>query len=282
MKNYALFIIAAILFSGCILRQAAFRQAPFLLRVQIDSTFDLNKSQDAFVRKALGEFLQELNKSEIPVLQNLMTIALRSLRNDVSKSEVENIFDRWNDVYTRTIARASDSVGRFLSTLRPEQRERLKKEQDKKHRQKLKALSESSEKYNETRRREIDSLISKWIGTLNEQHSKAVFDFSRQEFEWSKRELSARRRSQEHFLNTLSETNDSQKLATLFLQQQTPPYPQLDPEHALLRQERRKQWIELITSLARSMNTEQKISLERESRSLAFDLSLIGASSDGQ
>lgn len=282
MKTYSLLIIAAILFSGCIFRRTAFRQAPFLLRIQIDSTFDLNKSQDAFVRQALGEFLNELNKSEIPIVQNIVTAASNSLRNDISENEVEDIFNRWNDVYTRTMTRASDSVGQFLSTLQPEQRERLKKEQDKKHRQKLKALSEGSERYNETRRRKLVSLIGEWIGDLNEQQSKAVFDFSRREFDWSTRELSARKRSQEHFLKTLSETKDSQKLAVLFLQQQTPPYSQLDPEHAALRRERRKQWIQLITSLARNMNAEQKKFLGRERQSFARDLTLIGASSDGQ
>jgi hypothetical protein len=78
----------------------------------------------------------------------------------------------------------------------------------------------------------------------------------------------------------LTEAKNPQTLAALFLQQQTPPYSQLDPEHLTLRQERSKQWIQLFTSLAQKVTSEQKRFFEKESQSLAIDLALIGASSN--
>ncbi|MEN9810212.1 MAG: hypothetical protein RLZZ488_1779 [Pseudomonadota bacterium] len=251
-----------------------------MVKLQIDSTFDLNDSQDDFVKNELSAYLKDLNKSEIPVLQRLLTDASRSLRDDISENEVAQFFKRWNDVYTQAMIRASIPVGQFLSTLQPEQRERWKKEQEKKHRDKLEELSEGSEKFNETRRRKLITQLGSWIGALNGPQLQTVSEFAQKEYDWSKRELSARKRSQENFLKMLTEAKNPQTLAALFLQQQTPPYSQLDPEHLTLRQERSKQWIQLFTSLAQKVTSEQKRFFEKESQSLAIDLALIGASSN--
>jgi len=280
LRNQALIIIAAILFSGCLFRQTVFQKAQFLMNLQIDSTFNLNSSQEDFVKKELSSFLTSLSKSEIPNLQGILKDASRSLLTDVSQQEIEVFFERWNEIYTRAMIRASNPVGQFLYTLQPEQRARLKNENEKKNREKQKALSEGFEKYNETRKRKLISQISTWIGDLNRPQLNAVSEFSQLDFDWSKRELSARKRSQEILLNSLHEAKDPHTLSQLFLQQQTAPYSQLDPEHNALRLERRKQWIQLITTLARNVSPGQRTFFERESESLSADLALIGANAD--
>ena len=268
----ALCLTLVLLLSGCVFRQEAFRRSGFLLQMRLESTFDLSTQQKNFARQEIDIFLADLGKREIPLLQKLIADASSQLRSGITVDEVEVFFDRWDSIYSSAVLRASAPVGVFLSGLKPEQIAGLKVVYQKNRKKILDSLAKGEIEFIKKNRSNFADLISEWMGALNENQLAVVSGFARQEFDFKKREVVARERSQEKFYKALIEGQGAQRLAELFVQQQSSPFAQLDPEHSALRRERRRQWVKLISALAQSLTTEQKEFFKRETKSLSFDL----------
>jgi|GEM_PF-682394 len=276
------FFLVAITFiaSSCVFRAAAFRRASFLLQLKIDSIFKLSSLQRATLRRELDVFLTDLNRREVLAVQELLIDSSKQLKQGATMDEVESFFVRWDTLYSGALTRASAPIGAFLADLNPEQVSQFKDVQLERRREISESLSVGEVEFASRSRKKTAKQVSVWIGTLNEKQLAAVSGFAQQEFGWRKREVVARERSHEKFTNALQERQSAQKLAELFLQQQTLPFSQLDPEHAALRRERRAQWAKLISDLSLSITNEQRAHFKRETQSLAADVALIGASSD--
>lgn len=271
----ALCLTLVLLLSGCVFRQEAFRHSGFFLQMRLESTFNLSAQQKNFARQEIDLFLSDLSKREIPSLQNLITDASSQLRPGITVDEVEVFFDRWDVIYSSAVLRASAPVGFFLSGLKPEQIAGLKVVHQKSRKKIIDSLSKGEQEFIKKNKRKIADRISDWIGTLSEKQLAVVSVFAQQEFAFKKREVVAQERSQERLYKALLDGQGAQRLAELFVQQQSSPFAQLDPEHSALRRERRRQWAKLISELAQSLTTEQKEVFKRETKSLSFDLALL-------
>lgn len=274
---HACIITTCLLFlAGCVFRRVAFSNASTLLKMRIDSAFNLTQEQADFVDKKLQTFLTELNKDEIRQLQALVSEAGKQIEKQTTHTEVARFFERWDGIYGSAVRRAAPSVGELLARLKQEQIKNFELFINQRNQKKLDRLSEGEIKFRERRIQTVTKQISEWLGPLSKAQNQAVMDFAIHEFKRSKIEQAASLESKGILFKALSEKKSAEFLGTLFIGQQAFPYETLVPLHTQSKGERRKAWISLITQIVSTVTPNQISKFKKETDSLALDLLLIG------
>lgn len=271
-------LIGALLFicNGCIFRRITFSNASTLLKIRIDSAFNLTPEQTDYVEKKLQTFLTELNKNELRQLQVLVSDAGKQIEKRTTQAEISQLFERWNDIYGSAVHRAAPAVGNFLAQLKQEQIEQFELFLNQRNQKKLERISEGEPKFREKRIKTVSKQISEWLGPLTKVQILAVENFAKHEFKRSQQEQTASFQSKAIFLKALLEKKSADFLSALFIGQQAFPYTNLTPMHTQIKNERRKAWTSLISNIVSTVTPDQISRFKKETDSLALDLQLIG------
>jgi len=261
----ALILSAAIVVTGCSARKVVYGHADLLIYREIDSTFDVDTKQKAFVQDRLRSMLAWHAREELPRYAQVMgELGARAVDADgLTRADVDWAYTRVEEARVRLVDRILPRAVEFLGTVKPEQIEDVESKNAKSNSKRTKRFALQGEEYVDERAEQVTGNFTPWIGSLTDAQKAYVRTFV----------VASRPLEEERFARSLSQ----QKAFVAMLRQQEGAPARERTLRAALRSlvpdtnPLQARYRDLVLQVAAVATSEQKMRFLREMHSWKAD-----------
>lgn len=167
-------VLAAIALSGCNKIGLLYDYADKLIRYKVEDEFDLDKAQRAGLKADVESYFQWHRKALLPAYADFLGYVADSARDGLRPDEIDSGYQRYRELYRRTLEPAAEKSAAFLSRLTPDQIEGWIERQRKKNGKLRKNFSGSQPERLEHRARKIIDELEDWTGRLSKEQKEKI------------------------------------------------------------------------------------------------------------
>jgi hypothetical protein len=258
------FALVAATGAGCVARKVAYGFADTFLYRAVDSYFDNDKEQKAFLKPRLAAHHQWHAASELPLYAEDLGVLEARAADGLDRADVDWAYERVDAARTRLVEHLLPDAVTFLSTVSPAQVEVMEEENAERNAKRAERLSGAESTYVAKRSASLEKNFRSWMGNLTAPQKARVEAFVRSDRAGHVARLDATRASQEALARALRANSPPETLRAAILAGMRPLKPAENSYQASLR--------DLVVDVAALATPSQREKFTAEVRAWRIDL----------
>jgi hypothetical protein len=166
--------LAVLILSGCNKIGLLYDYADKLVIYNVEENFDLDKAQRARLKEDVEAYFQWHRKAMLPAYAEFLAFVADSARDGLRPDEIEAGYERYRDLYRRTMEPVAEKSASLLLGLTPEQIDGWIEKQRKKNRKSRKDMSGSPQERLEHRGKKTIDEMEDWTGRLAKEQKERI------------------------------------------------------------------------------------------------------------
>jgi len=166
--------VAAIALSGCNKIGLLYDYADKLVLYKVEDDFDLDKAQRVRLKADVEAYFQWHRKTLLPAYADFLSYIVDSARVSLRPGEIDSGYQRYQEIYRRTMEPVAEKSTALLLSLSPDQIEGWIERQRKKNRKLHKDFSGSQPERLEHRAKKIIDELEDWTGRLSKEQKEKI------------------------------------------------------------------------------------------------------------
>ena len=159
-------LLSTLLLSACMVR-VAYNNADWLLAWQLDSSFDLTRSQKDFLKGPLGDHLRWHRETELTKTIAFLHDTQAAVAGGITKNKLEDTVAEFTTLRNTLATHLADDSAEFFAQVSDEQVEYLQNTLKKSNKDWEKRLALPPRKRSAERTERILDIVTDWIGPLS-------------------------------------------------------------------------------------------------------------------
>jgi hypothetical protein len=166
--------LVAMSLSGCTKIGLLYEYADKLVLYGIEDNFDLDKTQRARLKQEVEGYFQWHRKTLLPAYADFLAFAADSARDGLRPDEIDSGYNRYRELYRRTLEPVAEKSTAFLLGLTPGEIDAWLERQRKKNLKLRKQYSGSPQERLDHRAKKIVDELEDWTGTLSKEQKGKI------------------------------------------------------------------------------------------------------------
>jgi hypothetical protein len=249
--------LVALAYPGCVASSLLYNHADWLIARQINSYFDLNRSQKTFVASRLSMILSQHRHEALPRYESVLRQAETRVQDGITMDDLDWAFGQYDQLRADLFGRFVSDGSEFVRQVNDSQVSRLKKALQNRLAREEVLLQDDVAKRLSKRTERILGLAKEWLGPLSAQQEQEITRLS-MEFPDTLPAWYAHRKHRHEQLLALMESRSSEQTPARLEDWLVHQDMDIDPHFAETTKQLRRHIARLIISLDRSATVAQR------------------------
>ncbi len=253
-----LVLILFIILEGCSTVKLVYDYDYWYVLHKIDSTFDLEASQEELCKQYIKQFHSWHRKKELPKYIDYLKRIRLLIEMGFDQDQLDQVYSRFDQLRVNSTIKLIPLASDFLTKLDRTQINRLEKVFINENKEIEDQIAMVSSVKQEKLFKKTEARVEDWIGTLTEKQIRMISEFAMTSPDFNIIRLSHRKEGQQIFLEQIRRTNTIHSNEALLTELWINAYGENDSNYCKQRKIYHDNYKNLITGLHKSITTDQK------------------------